>query len=330
MIRLPFYSRLLFRLLLCHPVLLWKCLRLRPQVVHIFVPELIPIAFLFRWLGAEVIYEVQENLYKKFSLKRYNNEPLFQQIFRWFDHQARRHFRCVLTEHAYLDEYRNTRYPSTVIHNYVSLAFIDQFKGTASPAPAQPTFFYSGVISMERSFDTLVAAFARLKNIYPTFRVHLFGPVQFDWKEAYSLPHFESVQPHLTFYGYTDLRIALPYAHGAIAGIALLKPVGDYPDSYTTKLFEYMALGLPVITSDFPLYREVVERTQCGFCISPFDADALADAFKWLVDHPEEASAMGQRGRQAVEKKYNWQSEETALRQLYSTLIPSKSVTDIS
>ena len=47
----------------------------------------------------------------------------------------------------------------------------------------------------------------------------------------------------------------------ATAGLALLKPVGDYPDSYTTKLFEYMALGLPVITSDFPLYRDVVERS---------------------------------------------------------------------
>ncbi|HEV7346757.1 glycosyltransferase [Telluribacter sp.] len=329
LIRLPAFSRLLFRLLLCHPVVLWKCLHLRPQVVHIFVPELIPMAFLFRWLGAEVIYEVQENLYKKFSLKRYNNEPLFQQLFRWFDHLARRYFRCVLTEHAYLDEYRHLRYPSTVVHNYVSLPFIDKFKGKTTPVSAPATFYYSGVISMERAFDTLVAALARLKGVYPEFKVHLFGPIQFDWQEAEALPGFAAVRSNLTFYGYTDLRVALPYAQGAVAGIALLKPVGDYPDSYTTKLFEYMALGLPVITSDFPLYRDVVERHRCGFCLAPHDAGAVAQALQWLIEHPDEAAAMGQRGRQAVENEYNWRSEEALLLNLYGTInVPKPSGRD--
>ncbi len=59
----------------------------------------------------------------------------------------------------------------------------------------------------------------------------------------------------LIFHGYTDLKNALPYARGATAGIALLKPVADYLDSYTTKIFEYMAMQLPVITSDFPFIQ---------------------------------------------------------------------------
>ncbi|GAB2783290.1 glycosyltransferase family 4 protein [Rhabdobacter roseus] len=322
MIRLPRFHRLLFRLLFCHPVVLWKCLRLRPAVVHLFVPELIPIGFLFRWLGAEVIYEVQENLYKKFTLKRYNNEPVFQQLFRYFDHWARRYFRLVLTEHAYLEEYRRLAFPATVVHNYAALPFLDHYaaQGTASTSRCH-RFFYSGVISMERGFDTLIAALALLRRQQVDFEVHLFGNVLFSWEEARALPDFDTVRPHLTFYGYTDLRLALPYAQRARAGIALLKPVGDYPDSYTTKLFEYMALELPVVTSDFPLYREVVERHQCGFCISPYNPQALADNLLWLVEHPLESEQMGQRGRRAVEQNYNWATEVQTLLTLYKTLL---------
>jgi glycosyltransferase involved in cell wall biosynthesis len=317
---LPRYRRLLLRLLLCHPVVLWKCLPLRPAIVHIFVPELIPIAFVFHWLGAQIVYEVQENLYKKFALKRYNNGIFFRYAFRLFDHLARRHFHCIFTDDAYRDEYRTLAHPPEVVHNYPSLAFLDRLPTPQEPLPSPPYFIYTGVISMERAFNTLVAALVLLREQYPVFHVHLFGTVLFDWAEAQALPYFETVRPYLTFYGYTDQRTALSYAHSATAGLALLKPVGDYPDSYTTKLFEYMALGIPVITSDFPLYKDIVEPHRCGFCISPYDERHLADTLLWLATHPEESKAMGTRGRRAVENQYNWAHEEEILLNFYARL----------
>jgi glycosyltransferase involved in cell wall biosynthesis len=174
---------------------------------------------------------------------------------------------------------------------------------------------------MERAFDTLVAALAILRQTYSDFQVHLFGPIQFDWKEAQALPDFELVRPHLTFYGYTDQRVAIQYAQRATAGIALLKPVGDYPESYTTKIFEYMALKLPVVTSDFPLYKGVIETHNCGLCVSPYDAPAVANALAWLIEHTKERTLMGNRGREAVEKQYNWINEETILLGYYEDLI---------
>lgn len=320
-IKLPQFRRLLSRLLFCHPVVLWKCLRLRPDVVHIFVPELIPIAFLFRFLGARVIYEVQENLYKKFSLKRYNNESFFRYFFRIFDHLARHYFYCIFTEDAYLIEYQKLRYPSAVVHNYADLPFLDSLSVPSLVPADSPFFIYSGVISLERSFDTLITALSRLIKSCPEVQVHLFGPTQLSLEEMEALPHFKTVQPHLIFYGYTDQRLALAQAPRAIAGLALLKPVGDYPDSYTTKLFEYMALRIPVITSDFPLYQQVVETHRCGFCISPYDAQTLADRLLELIQNPAERHRMGERGREAVENTYNWHSEERILVDYYRFLL---------
>jgi glycosyltransferase involved in cell wall biosynthesis len=321
-VRLPFYQHLILRILLCHPVLLWQCLRFRPAIVHIFVPELIPVAFLFQWFGAKVIYEVQENLYKKFQIKRYNKAFPYQVLFRFFDRAARKNFNCLFTEHAYLNEYKKLPLISAVVHNYVSIPFIDTYYGKHQKlTKTPPVLFYCGVISMERSFEILIAALFLLKSKYPGFKMHLFGKTQFAEHEAENLPHFKKIRQHLVFHGYKDLKEALVYARGATAGIALLKPVADYMDSYTTKIFEYMAMQLPVITSDFPLYKEVIEKSECGFCISPYNPEILSEKIAWLIDHPAQAQVMGEKGRKAAESHFNWAKEEAVLLLFYKDLL---------
>lgn len=328
MIRLPHFRSLYNRIWLSHPLVLWKCFRLKPSIVHIFVPELIPIAFFFSWFGAEIIYEVQENLYKKFSIKSYNNSWLFKKLFHYFDHLARRKFHLIFTENAYLGEYQHLKYPNAVIHNYVSLPFIEQFYRKGEPN-IPPVFYYCGVISMERCFDTMVKAFVILKKRVADFKVYFFGPVRFSASEAEQIPGFDIVKDHFEFYGYTDLRVTLKHATGSTAGIALLKPVADYMDSYPTKLFEYMAMELPVITSDFPLYKNVVERTNSGFCISPFDHEKLAEQLFWLIQNPEGAKLLGKNGKTAVKSEYNWTNEEKILLSFYEKIEVKEHLTNL-
>lgn len=323
-IRLPFFRRVIWRTLITGPYILLRCLWLRPAVVHVYVPEFVPFAFVFRLLGAAVIYEVQENLFKKMHLKQYNRGYVLERAFQWFDALARRYFYLIFTEHGYLDTYTNLFKPHAVIYNYPLLPFLEPFRQPYQPNPAQPTFFYIGWLSFERAFDTLIDGLARLKPAYPNLVMHLFGRRTFSNDDLERLPNFDGVRGNVHFYGYTDQRAAFPYAARATAGVALLKPVGDYPDSYTTKLFEYMALGLPVITSDFPLYRDVVERHSCGFCISPYDPAQLTAAMTYLIEHPGEAHVMGKRGRLAVEKDYNWTTEARKLLDLYELILSGK------
>lgn len=321
MIWLPRFESLLQRIFFCHPVILWKCFRLRPDYVHIFVPELIPLAILFQWLGAEIIYEVQENMFKKFEIKKHNNHPAFKLLFRYLDSYARKQFHCIFTDDSYLNEYQNLKRSSVITRNFVSLTFVDQYVvQNVKWQTNQRSFFYCGVISMERCFDVLVAAVASLMHRYPDLTVHLFGPVRFSETEAERLPDYHKVKKHFIFYGYTDLKQALPYAKHCLAGIALLKPVADYPDSYTTKIFEYMALNLPVITSDFPLYKSVIDQAGCGFCITPDNAPLLAKTMEWIIANPDMARIMGKQGRRAVEKHYNWEQEQQNLLKFYSRI----------
>lgn len=314
-VHFPHFRRLLWRLLLVHPVVLWKFLFIRPHIVHIFVAELLPLAFVFRWLGAEIVYEVQENLYKKIPLKSYNRGRFFERLFRYFDRRARRAFKFVFTEDAYLNEYRNLLKPYAIVHNFAA----PEWLSWPFPAPDlhQPTFFYAGVISFERAFDTMMRALAIVKRHYPGVRLQLFGHLRIPFKTLEEHPDYVPVKDGLVFHGYVPQEEAFVYAHEALAGIALLKPVGDYTDSYPTKLFDYMALGLPVITSDLPLLKAVVEPAQCGFCVSPYDAEALADIMLSCIKQREPLRTMGENGRKAIRTTYNWEKEAEKLMALY-------------
>ena len=85
-------------------------------------------------------------------------------------------------------------------------------------------------------------------------------------------------------------------------------------------MFEYMLAGIPVICSDFPSWREILEEIQCGIAVDPYDPRAIARAIQFVLDHPEEAQRMGEKGKRAVLTRYNWDREEAKLLAAYEQL----------
>jgi glycosyltransferase involved in cell wall biosynthesis len=120
--------------------------------------------------------------------------------------------------------------------------------------------------------------------------------------------------------GWLDRAGVKQVLNDSVAGLVTLHPVINYLDSLPVKMFEYMAAGLPVIASDFPLWKSIIEENQCGLCVDPLDPKAIADAIDYLVNHPTEAEQMGRNGQKAVQEKYNWGIEEQKLLAFYRTL----------
>ena len=100
----------------------------------------------------------------------------------------------------------------------------------------------------------------------------------------------------------------------------MFRPAPNNIEAQPNKLFEYMAAGIPVVASDFALWRAIVDDTGCGLLADPCDPNAIATAVAYLLSHDREAEAMGRRGREAVARRYNWSAEEPKLLHLYADL----------
>ena len=106
----------------------------------------------------------------------------------------------------------------------------------------------------------------------------------------------------------------------ARVGLVVLHPTPQYVDAYPTKLFEYMAAGLPVVASDVPLWRSVVEGAGCGLLVDPLDPAAIAAACTRLLTDDALAARMGAAGREAALARFAWRGEGERLVRFYAAV----------
>jgi glycosyltransferase involved in cell wall biosynthesis len=113
----------------------------------------------------------------------------------------------------------------------------------------------------------------------------------------------------------------IDYAASADIGVSPIVPSClNYRYSLPNKLFQYMAAGIPVVASDFPQVREIVESAGCGVLVDATRPRAIAEAIEHIGSDPVEAKAMGARGRAAVEARYHWEAAGRTLLEAYRHL----------
>jgi glycosyltransferase involved in cell wall biosynthesis len=101
-------------------------------------------------------------------------------------------------------------------------------------------------------------------------------------------------------------------------GIALFHPTKRMiKTSYPIKLFEYMICGKPVIVSDLPAMKKVIDEAKCGLFVNPMDIDDVSKTMVYAAEHPAELSAMGRRAKKAINTKYNWEKMGKVLVDVY-------------
>lgn len=137
-------------------------------------------------------------------------------------------------------------------------------------------------------------------------------------KELEAMPEYSCVE-YLGYIGRQEL--AQVYARSSI-GMSTILNVGQYAslDNFPTKVYEYMAAGLPVIVPDYPFMRRSVQQDDFGIAVDPADVQAVAQAIRAILSDPQRAQQMGENGRQAVLQKYNWDIELKKLLELYDSL----------
>jgi len=213
--------------------------------------------------------------------------------------------------------------PETVtpLSNVVSL---DQFPTDGvEPVDIDGEFIISYVGTLggrHRGLETVIEALPSVLAEIPAARLLIVGPGS-DYKRILrDLADDLGVSDRITFTGWVDFEAVPRYIAGSDV---CLVPHASTPHTETTiphKLFQYMALGKPVVVTDVAPLERVVGETASGIVVPAGDSTAMADAFRSLYADPDAAAKMGERGRRAVTEQYNWAAESRKLTAFYESL----------
>lgn len=125
---------------------------------------------------------------------------------------------------------------------------------------------------------------------------------------------------YITYVPYVEHDEIWKFYKEAQIGLCLLEPVPNYLNSMATKNFEYMASSLPMIVSDFPSWKHLIEKSNCGFAVNPSNIEELQKRATDLIENKDKRELFGQNGRKSFEDKYNWDIEERKLLKFYKNL----------
>lgn len=300
----------------------FKALTTRSKVYHFHDPELIPMAILLRLFGKKVIFDIHENIARQLKTKSYLPlRRLISRLYSFIDWLSAKAFFIILAESSYQSIYQNRTSRYEVVLNMPDLDYLKPFQNRNRAIKKTLELFYVGGVTFERGIGTIIEAMRLLKHQGVDVKYHCVGPYEDSvMAKIRSIPAFEEVEEDIIFYGPRRLDMALEVSRSCHIGLAVLLPIENYLESYSTKIFEYMAIGLPVITSDFTLYRDVIDRHSCGYCINPEDPAQLANQIFKFTKQPTQISEMGMRGILAVQTAYNWAAEEKKLIEVYRRL----------
>lgn len=297
----------------------WSARQIDAEIYHFHDPELIPYGVVLALSGKKVIYDVHEDLPMDILTKGWipsGVRRIVSNVARCVEYVGAKCFFHVIGATPHIAErFKSINGGAIEINNFAVCAVSESNRAEAWGSKRGEVLYVGGIASV-RGVQELVEA---MELVNSDIRLNLAG--RFVEAEVRTNLKCSPGWGRVNELGFLDRAGVEEALQRSRAGLVTLHPIRTYLDSLPVKLFEYMAAGIPVIASDFPLWREIVVGHKCGLCVDPMDPRAIACAIDYLVDHPDEAREMGENGWRAAREKYNWGHEEKRLLHFYGSLL---------
>jgi len=303
-----------------------KSLLLDCDLYHIHDPELIPFGLKLRKHQKTVIFDSHEDFPRQLLEKEwiplvlrkilsFTADQYFRKVLKKFNH--------VITVSPHIkDELEQYTPIVTTITNYPIVEIDSKIDYIENYSERNNSICYSGTVYKTSQQKVILTAIEEIDSITYT----MVGVIEDDYKKSLeSQRGWEKV----IFINSVPKSKLYEIYHSVTVGIVLfdyLPNVGYKKGTLgNNKIFEYMQVGLPIICTDFELWKEqIVDKYQCGICVNPHDPKAVKEAIEYLISHKEEAYQMGQNGKRAVIEEFNWASQEKKLIDLYHQILDQK------
>lgn len=314
--------------------LLWRrlaglALETGADAYHFHDPELLPLgAWLKRRAGRPVVYDVHEMTADFVEIKedipRLARRALASALRCVEPRLARRLSALVFADEQIAAAFERVKLPKAVLYNFPEAGFVRQAaQAVLSKADPGPVVLYLGGLKRMRGTQVMVEAFARVRQELPAARLLLvgaFAPTSLE-AELRGQIAARGLEAAVTITGAVPFSEVGRWLEQAALGWIAFEDVPKYQKNIPTKLFEYMAYRLPVVSSDLSPVRPFLIPGETGLLARAGDAEAHAQALLALLKDPALAQRMGGRGQALVQERFSWTEMERRLLRLYAELL---------
>lgn len=281
-----------------------------PAAVHFHDPELIPFAMALKRRGCKVVYDVHENvpddIYSKDWIPGFARAGVSR--FAEFIERvsAARCDAVVAATPKIAERFRAYGARVVLVRNSVRL---DEFANNQAGVRRRQAV-YVGKVSFNRGLFEMVEGCGRAG--LPLVLAGRAEPAEAAW--------LKTAGAGVEWKGEIGRAEVASLLEESSIGLCLLHDEPNFIEALPTKIFEYMAAGLPIISTDLPISRKIVQDACCGVIIPVNAAGRLADALMSLDADDKRRFELGEAGRRAVSRDYNWQDDAAELIKLYADL----------
>lgn len=295
-----------------------EAVKLNADVYHIHDPELLPYAGKLKKKGKVVIFDSHEDFFTIAEVSHYIPK-IFRKLIsiviaKYLGRVCGKLDVIISVTPHICDKYRKYNKNTYMITNYpvITNEITDQ-----SELSSDKAIVFAGIIGGSGNHEKIINAIEKMENV----RYILCGPGEKTYMDK--LKQLEGWK-YVDYKGHVRYEVVKSILKKSRAGIHILKPnittgynIGSLGN---TKIYEYMRAGLPVICTNFELWRNIINEYKCGICVNPQDEKNIYDAIKCLTNNYELACEMGKNAKRAVIEKYNWNTQEKVLLEIYSNM----------
>ena len=297
-----------------------KAIDVNAVVYHLHDPELMRLGLNLQKRGKKVIFDSHEDvpaqLLDKPYLPHLLRKPL-SIVYSNYEKRILKQYDAIISVTPHIVERLKQINKNTVLVTNYPVVDVDRKEVPQGiPFADREYVCFAGSISPHYRHEFVLRCIIRTQAKYL-----LLGPAEESYlQKLMSLNEWDKA----VYKGVVPHQSVPDFLMQSFAGIVLpeYRPNAGYKKGTVgvLKMFEYMLAGIPVIATDFDLWKTIVEENQCGICVNPYDVDAIVDAINYYQNNPELAKVHGENGRNAVFKRYNWKTQESVLLDLYNRM----------
>ncbi len=307
------------RLIFTLPSILFYLIKNKFDIYHAHDPELVPVLLVLHFLGRKVVYDMHENFPKEIKRKELPVIVKRAVLVIWplVEKISFSRINVIFAELSYKKDYPYVA-NSVDILNMPLLNILEKNKKNK-----KNTVFsigYVGVVSESRFCLETLEVLHSLKKKGVTIRFDCIGPIS-NQKTHVQIDKYCEILDEIYFYGQLPAKESWRIISRCHVGLAVLEDDPNYIESLPTKIFEYLAMNIPVITSNFPLYKSLTEDLGVGICVKPIKNGGLEEAILEMKNNTALYNDFIMNISKNVEGNFSWDTEFDKLENFYKAIV---------